>query len=113
MQLKDTVRLQAVLPQTVLAALISETVFQRVGCVGAVITSCNDSEHGGHPVAGEDKDPHYTGRAIDLRVRHVAKDLRSQVFSALRDALGNEYRLLWESVGTDNEHFHVQYEGMR
>ena len=111
MMLKDSVRLGGLMPQMVLACLIAESVFQRVANTGAVITSANDSEHGGKGVAGETKDPHYTGRAVDLRIKQVSQATRQQVVNALGAALGPEYDLLWEARGTDNEHLHIQYTG--
>ena len=63
---------------------------------------------------------HYTGEAIDIRsknFRTVADRLRfrSELESllnthpvAVAQGMGNCFRVLYESAGTDNEHFHVQ-----
>ena len=112
MMLKDSVRLGGLLPQTVLAYVIAESVFQRVAGSGCRMTSCNDSQHGGHPVAGENKDPHYTGRAIDLGIKEIPVAVRGTLVNALGAALGTEYDVLWEARGTDNEHLHIQYTGV-
>ncbi len=112
MQIKDSVRLAALLPQTVLAIMVANSVWGRVGQTELTVTSCNDGAHAGKPaVKYEARDPHYSGRAADLRIKDVPVNLRGQVVDAFRAALGPSYRVLWESQGTDNEHVHVQYEG--
>lgn len=111
MMLKGSARFARLLPQTLLGIVVAESQFQRVAGTGVVVTSANDSEHKGRGVAGEDKDPHFTGRAVDLRIKHVDPQVRSTLVEALGQALGTEYTLLWESRGTDNEHLHLQYEG--
>lgn len=111
MMLKDSVRLGGLLPQTLLGVLIAESVFLRVANVGAVITSANDDIHGGRGIAGETQDPHYTGRAVDLRMKHVDVKQRATLIEALGAALGVEYDLLWENKGTEREHAHLQYTG--
>jgi len=93
--------------QTWIAVQIADSVWGQV-----VVTSCNDSEHKGHAIAGEDKDPHYTGRAVDLRLNdRPVGNARALAVDKLVQALGPAYRVIHENVGTDAEHAHVQYEG--
>jgi hypothetical protein len=109
--LKETARFGQLKPQLVLGLIVAESVFQRRG-LDAVVTSCNDSVHGGKPVLGESQDPHYTGRAVDLRMRHVPCDqTREVIAAAIAAALGPTFRTIHESIGTENEHLHIQYEG--
>lgn len=111
MMLKDSARFARLTTQALLGLFVVESQFLRVAGVGARLTSGSDSEHKGRPVAGEDKDPHYTGRAVDIGVKNVDPKIRGTLVEAIGEALGTQYTLLWESKGTPNEHFHLQYEG--
>lgn len=73
-----------------------------------VITSINDGQH----MVGS---KHYTNQAIDLRSHNFAnRDARRRFRQRLEDALNahpvsaNRFRVLLESEGKDNEHFHIQ-----
>jgi hypothetical protein len=68
------------------------------------ITSCFDAKHGRHS-------RHYMLSALDFR----SKDFPSlAVKEAWRDAmrveLGTGFDVILESVGTPNEHFHIEYD---
>ena len=106
--LKDGVRLGGLVPQMVLAARIIEARYDRLG-VECVITSGNDSTHSGKPVAGDAVDPHYAGKALDVRIQTVPVDQREGLVTTIQAALGSEFVVLHEGAGTSNEHLHVQY----
>jgi hypothetical protein len=108
MRLKEGVQIGVLTPQLVLAAIIVESVYQR-GSLDPVITSCNDGEHHGQPVKGDSKDPHYMGKAFDIRLWEIHPENRQGVLDSLREALGDNYVVLWENVGEPNEHYHVQW----
>lgn len=112
MKLKPGVKLTNIVPQLVVAMLVVEVICHRYG-VEFVVTSCNDSKHGDgslhHCVAGK-----YTDgmcRAFDVRTKYNNLNTREQEFrDAIKEALGDEFDVVLEAVGTDNEHVHVEYD---
>lgn len=99
LQLKFTVRLKDLSPQMALAALVV------AGCYGeqtCTVTSANDSKH-------SRKSFHYHGNALDFRLKDYLGDKRALELK-VRNALGNEFDVLIEDLGGDNEHLHVEYD---
>lgn len=72
------------------------------------ITSANDADHSGQPVDDDTKDPHYMGKAVDLRSHDVRPELREACRVRLAVTLGPNYVVLLEHPGSPNEHYHVQ-----
>lgn len=102
-RLKPGVRLTDLAPQTVLGMVIVDGIFARRG-LECVITSVNDSRHS---VASW----HYKGRAFDVRTKFAALDgLEMELLTEIREALGEEFDVVLEAVGTDNEHIHVEHD---
>jgi len=111
--LKPGVLLGELKPQTLLGAIIVSGVFERHG-YDVTITSGNDGEHTGHPVAGESADPHYTGRALDVRFNSLSlipAVERPKLYDDVKRALGENYYTEHEAAGSEEEHIHVQYQG--
>lgn len=103
MKLKSGVKLIDLQPQTVLAMRVTETVFEEFQ-VPHVITSVNDSKHG-------DGSLHFKGRAFDSRTKYEALNGREMALrDAVKEALGADFDVVMEAVGTDNEHLHVEYD---
>lgn len=103
MKLKAGVRLAELSPQIVLAAVAIHAIYQRRG-VEFVITSANDSKHGAASW-------HYKGRAIDCRTKYPELNGHEQELCAeIREALGSEFDVVLEAIGTENEHIHVEYD---
>jgi hypothetical protein len=74
-----------------------------------VITSCQDSVHG--------KNSRHYGRpgdarcwAIDIRSKNLQHGLAAEIVNTLRKQLGPHYDILYEQVGTDNEHIHLEVD---
>ena len=87
----------------VMACLVIEEVFASYG-VECVVTSANDSKHG-------DNSWHFKGRALDFRTRYDALNGKEQELRmTVKAALGDEFDVVMEAVGTDNEHLHVEYD---
>ena len=105
--LKPGVKLTSLCPQMVLAISIAHTVYQDVCHADVWVTSANDGVHPG----GARPSFHPLGKAVDLRCKNITLDHRQGVFDLLREALGEEFTVLWEFRGQDNEHFHAQYQG--
>lgn len=102
MKLRPSVRILGVKPETVLGALIVESCYAAIG-VDPVVTV---GIEGVHSMGSE----HYTGLALDFRMHHVPVDRREALVAAIREALGPDFDVLWESVGTPNEHLHIEYD---
>lgn len=95
-QLKPGVDARVLTPQIVLAITIAHSLWDSPNLV---ITSLNEGVHNGQPVGGTDRDPHYLGLAVDLRL-----PLDSHTVDRLREALGAQYVVLKEAT-----HVHVQF----
>ena len=110
MRLKDGTNLEGVSWRMFSAAIKTETVCMRFG-VPCVITSANDGKH-------SPKSKHYPknnrsgdGEALDFRTKYVELDGRELEFrNAVAQELGQDYDVVIEAVGTDNEHLHVEHD---
>lgn len=106
MRIKDSsIGLQALKPQIVLALIIVDQVMQQYG-QQAMITSINDATHSQTSL-------HYDGGAVDLRSKWFANP--EAVLETCKQALGNipDIDIILEAAGTDNEHFHMEYQPKR
>jgi hypothetical protein len=95
-------------PRLVLALVVASEVYAEHGA-DCVVTSLDDGEH-------STRSRHYTGEAVDLRVKHVSSDTADEIFDELHHRLlplGPEYLVLREYRGEANDHIHVHYEGRR
>lgn len=103
MSLKTGVRLTDLAPQIVLAYVIVKDIFAS-RFLPCVITSANDSRHGANSW-------HYKGRALDFRTKYAALNgHEAELLAEIREALGDEFDVVLESVGTENEHIHIEYD---
>jgi hypothetical protein len=71
-----------------------------------VITACIDGQHSSESL-------HYALRAIDIRSKTFPSMAAKQMFiNAVLRRLGRpgEYQMLLEKAGTDNEHFHLEFD---
>lgn len=81
--------------------LASET-YPEVPDQTLVVTSANDGAHA-------QGSRHYTNEAIDVRSKNFATVEAKQAFAArLQHALGEQFTVLLEDLGGNNEHFHCQ-----
>ena len=103
MKLKPGVRLFDIKPQIVLGMIVVNAVYQKFG-VEFVVTSVNDGKHG-------DGSWHYKGCAFDCRTKQAALEgVEQRLRDEIKAALGDDYDVVLESVGTDNEQIHVEYD---
>jgi hypothetical protein len=114
MRLKAGVRLGLLQPQIVLALQVAEKIFDRY-YVDLVITSCNDGRH-------MEGSKHYTGCAVDLRTKHIdgehtlavfgvsGGEVKQKILRQLKRALGMDFDILLEGLGTAHEHIHLEWD---
>lgn len=97
MRLKSGVRVNGIKPETILAMLITERVFQRHGAE-LTITSLLDGKHSPNSL-------HYRGFAFDARTRDIEQAKRPELRDAVSEALGNEFDVVLEET-----HLHVEFD---
>ena len=105
-RLKEGVRLTNLCPQMVTAMHIVNEQYIYNGVFECWITSGSDGIH-------KPTSLHYKGQALDFRLHNVPVLIRSEVIEKIKAALlhgQGQYEVYHESVGTDNEHLHVEYD---
>lgn len=112
MKVKDGVILAGLVPELDDALAVVEECYAQVGAE-CWITSGRDGVHHGSPVEGGTRDPHYEGKAVDVRLWNVPLEHRAQLIANIRDRLGPEYVVLWENRGQPGEHAHIQWGHVR
>ena len=93
--IKNGVDLRGLTPQMAIAYTIATKCYGQYDCV---ITSANDSKHGPNSL-------HYSGRALDLRTRHLNEQGLQAVFHKLKEALGEQFDVVLES-----DHIHLEWD---
>lgn len=53
---------------------------------------------------------HYTGDAVDLGCKEFDSEENRAFVANLKSSLGMDFDVLWENVGSANEHIHVEYD---
>lgn len=73
--------------------------------VTPVITSGNDSRHGVNSL-------HFSDLAIDMRANNISDELAAQIASDLRDRLGDDFDIVFESFpkNPSNDHIHIEFD---
>jgi len=66
-----------------------------------VITSGSDGQH-------SPNSRHYVGDAIDVRSHNFSAAFKEEFRNTYEQALGPQFRVLLEYLGSPNEHFHAQ-----
>lgn len=97
MQLKQTVKLQKLNPQIIIAMMVMDSVYSEHG-KDLVITAINDGQH----MQGS---KHYTGDAFDARTKYFTDQERKAVFVEIRERLPIDFDIVDEV-----DHFHVEYD---
>ena len=101
MNIKDGASIENVQWQMFHAALVAEQIYKKFGAE-CVITAGTDGKH-------MEGSLHYKGLALDIRTHNVpGRALQLKV--ALQQALGKDYDVVLEAVGTPNEHCHLEFD---
>ena len=94
-------------PQLLMALMVAVEVYAEGGA-DCIVTSLGDGTH-------NEKSRHYTGDAVDLRVKHVSSDKADEIYDELFHRLlplGPEYLVLREYRGEPQDHIHLSWRGM-
>jgi hypothetical protein len=103
MKLKSSVKFGNHLMAISFANTAVNDIFNKAG-YPFVITSCNDSTHGIHSL-------HYSDSAFDFRSKHISSaEEKQQIVNLIKEALTADFDVLLEELGTDQEHFHLEYD---
>jgi hypothetical protein len=102
--IKVGVSLANLVPQMAVAYTIVAFVMAEWG-IPCIITSGNDGKHGENSL-------HYRDglcRALDFRTKHF-NGWKPGLRDAVKTALGENFDVVLEDLGGENEHLHVEYD---
>lgn len=103
MRLKPGVRFGSHVMALCFAAQVAESVYQKYGHE-FIITSVNDGRH-------MDDSKHFTDEALDSRTKHIQDEYSKKLIaSEIKESLGEDFDVILESLGGDNEHLHIEYD---
>jgi len=99
MFLKESVKINGIRPEIIIAIIIANSVFDSFE-VESVITSITDGKHSAV------NSLHYSGAAVDFRIKNIpdAYDVGS-VALLIRERLTKDYQVILEST-----HIHIEYQ---
>lgn len=100
LSLKPGVRVQGLSTEIMLAVCIAESAFKDEG-YDCVITSLLDGQHSFNSL-------HYSGNAVDLRIRHLQEAHAGLIAEDIETALGPDYDVVLES-----SHIHIEHQPRR
>lgn len=95
MRIKHDVDLRGIQPQAVIAAVVAEALYTKVGAA-VVITSGVEGAH-------MEGSLHYKGLAIDIRLPFLGTGAKMRL--DLMDALGPQYDVVLEK-----DHIHIEFQ---
>ena len=98
---KEGVTIQGMRPEISIAITVLDRILERFG-VDAVITSVVGFKH-------SKNSKHYFGCAFDGRSKELQPNDKQTVLNELRAYLTEEFTVILEDLGGENEHFHCQF----
>jgi len=94
--------LSTVRPKNLVIAAACANVAESLG----ITTTITVGSNGKHMPGSK----HYEGNASDIRSKNMSKDVKPVFLNMVLARLGNSYEGFLEDKGTDNEHFHIEYD---
>lgn len=101
-KIKNGVRLAGMQSQLIIGIMAAESLCRSYN-YDLVITSGSDGKH-------RRSSAHYTGRAFDMRVRHMTPEDAGEIATELQVALGEDFDVVLEHLGLPMQHIHVEYD---
>lgn len=107
LKLKTGVKPLNVVPEMLLANQVVCSFFDhhQHDCI---ITSMHDGVHGPRSLHSRDG----LCRAIDYRTKHLNDVTKQFIVQGIKEALGDQYDVILESLGQSNEHLHVELSNL-
>ena len=103
MRLKPGVKLKGLSPQAVLIALIVDRAYADYNHE-TTITSANEGNH-------MEGSSHFKGEALDFRTKDLPPTVDKHMLrNEIKADLGDEFDVILENFGGDNEHIHVEWD---
>lgn len=99
----SSVRCTGFKPELIFGLLVFERIYYHFTGADLMITSGNDGDH----MVGS---KHYTGEAFDARSHDITANEKHQILDQAKTLLEPEFDIILESEGTENEHFHLEYD---
>ena len=101
---KKGVNCRGISSELQLALQVANEVYFKHG-YDCIVTSMNDGRH-------SRGSRHYIGHAVDLRTHHLDPDDRPKIATAIAERLRpiEDFDVMHESIGTSNEHIHIQFK---
>ena len=105
LKLKAGVTPAKVVPEMLLGIQIVCSVFDHYGA-DCIITSMHDGKHGVNSLHSRDG----LCRAVDFRTKHLTLNTKDLLIGDIKEALGENYDVVFEHAGEANEHLHAEYD---
>lgn len=96
-KIKPGVKITGMKPEMILGLMAATEAYREMG-YDTIVTSVMD---GTHKVGSR----HYSGLAVDLRIRHMERGKAAEVRDKIHEAVG-----LWYDVILENSHIHIEYD---
>lgn len=97
-------RLLGLRPELNVANLVLDGILRKHGDVSMFLTHAIDGVHSRASI-------HYTGGAEDLVFTGaVEAKVKQEIHAELVSGVGQDFDVLFESAGTPNEHFHIEFQ---
>jgi len=107
LRFKDGVSVRQLSTQQLFIMETVRDVMEVVAGVNCWVTSLNDGRHSFTSL-------HWSNAAVDFRSKHLPNlETKYNVLDAIRERFspfGRDYDVILEDVGTDNEHYHVEWQ---
>lgn len=101
-EFKPGVKLNKLQPQMLIGLLKMESYYDNYH-LPLVVTSANDSTH-------KQGSKHYTGEALDFRTKNAPGLAKGIYLKAVAELYPLGFDVLFEGVGTENEHIHLEWD---
>lgn len=88
--------------ESLIAIFIASQVYQSHN-YKLTVTACLDGAH-------QENSLHYSGYAIDLRTKNISDSDKPVVIAEIKASLNEQYDVIFEGFGTDNEHLHIEFD---